>query len=69
MLYGSALVIGTIIGTQGYLEHILSYIFLIGGTLLMINSIFISYVINKFPEEFEREMERRDRDEQSSKNL
>ena len=68
MLYGSALVIGNIIGTQGYLNHILSYIFLGVGTMLMINSVFVSYVVNKFPEEFEKEMNKH-RDEQSSQNL
>ena len=59
LLYGSALVIGTIIGTQGIINHTIAYIFLISGGMLMANSVFITFVINMHPEEFKEELKRR----------
>ena len=67
MLYGSALVIGTVIGTKGYLNHIMAYVFLTAGIILMISSIFTSFVITMYPDEFEREL--KNRDEQNESNF
>tara|TARA_B100000131_G_C17866053_1_gene512186 strand:- start:14 stop:250 length:237 start_codon:yes stop_codon:yes gene_type:complete len=59
-LYGSAIAIGTIIGSEGNISNLIVQIFLFIATLLMSTSVFTSIVVNKYPEEFEREMKERD---------
>ena len=51
-LYGSALTIGTLIGTNLNLDNGLTIFMLVMGTLLMIKSCVITWVVNKYPEEF-----------------
>jgi len=51
-LYGSALTIGTLIGTNLNLYNGLTIFMLVMGTLLMIKSCVITWVVNKYPEEF-----------------
>tara|TARA_B100001250_G_C19808426_1_gene794572 strand:+ start:1949 stop:2209 length:261 start_codon:yes stop_codon:yes gene_type:complete len=59
-LYGSALAIGTIIGTKGNIEGYIPFICLCIGTMLMAVSIAVSITINRYPDEFERELKDRD---------
>ena len=59
MLYGSALCIGTIIGTNGIINTWMPSLCLIIGTLLMSVSVFVTVTVNMYPEEFEREMKER----------
>jgi hypothetical protein len=51
-MYGSALVIGTLLGTGVNLETTLSKALIVLGSLLMIKSAIISWVVNKYPGEF-----------------
>lgn len=52
-LYGSALTLGTLIGTSLNLDSTLSIVFTVLGVLLMFKSFLITWVVNKYPEEFE----------------
>ena len=54
-LYGSALTIGTIIGCNGNYSNYIVQIALVLGTLLMSTSVFVTLVVNKYPEEFKRD--------------
>tara|TARA_B100000131_G_C18104239_1_gene607150 strand:+ start:1541 stop:1801 length:261 start_codon:yes stop_codon:yes gene_type:complete len=58
-LYGSALTIGTIIGTDGNISGYIPFICLCVGCMLMSVSVFVTVTINMYPEEFERELESR----------
>ena len=54
--YGSALGIGTAIGGHNQLHNPLVQICLVISVLLMATSIGVTYVVNKYPEEFKREL-------------
>ena len=60
MLYGSALCIGTVIGTNGIINNIIPYLFLAIGTILMSISVFVTITVNLYPDEFEKELKERD---------
>lgn len=62
MLYGSALCIGTVIGSSNLFSTI-SLICLIIGTILMAVSVFVTVSINLYPEEFKQELKERGLDE------
>ena len=51
-LYGSAITLGTLIGTGVNLDNSLAVIMTGIGTLLMLKSLVITWVVNKYPEEF-----------------
>ena len=51
-LYGSALTVGTLVGSGLNLHNGLSIFLLVAGSLLMIKSLVITWVVNKYPEEF-----------------
>ena len=51
-LYGSALIIGTLIGTGVNFDTTLSKALMVLGGLLAIKSFVISWVVNKYPKEF-----------------
>jgi len=51
-LYGSALIVGTLIGTDINLETTLSKALIVLGSLLAVKSIVISWVVNKYPGNF-----------------
>ena len=59
-LYGSALGIGTIIGAWNSLTEPIVQLLLIISTVLMSVSVFTTIVVNKYPEEFEKEMKKID---------
>jgi hypothetical protein len=51
-LYGSALIIGTLIGTNLNLDTTLSKALIVLGSLLSVKSVVISWVVNKYPKNF-----------------
>ena len=58
-LYGSALTIGTVIGSNGNYSNYIIQIALVLGTLLMATSVFVTLIVNRYPEDFKREVEDR----------
>lgn len=51
-LYGSALIVGTLIGTGVNFDTTLSKALMVLGGLLVIKSFVISWVVNRYPKEF-----------------
>lgn len=60
--YGSALCVGTCIGGFHQLYNPIVQICLIVSLLLMATSIGVTYIVNKYPEEFQNEMRKRTND-------
>ena len=54
--YGSALGIGTSIGGYNNLQSPIIQICLIVSILLMSTSFFVTYMVNKYPKEFHKEL-------------
>jgi len=56
-LYGSALLIGTLIGTKFTLGPWLTIALYIASGLFILSSLLVTWTVNKYPEEFEEEMD------------
>jgi len=56
-LYGSALLIGTLIGTKFTLGPWLTIVLYIASGLFILSSLLVTWTVNKYPEEFEEEMD------------
>ncbi len=56
-LYGSALLIGTLISIMLTMFSWISLTFLCISILLMFSSLIVTYTINRYPEEFREELQ------------
>ena len=57
-IYGSALLIGTLIGTKFTLGSWPTIGLYIASGLFIFSSLLVTWTVNKYPEEFEEEMDR-----------
>jgi len=63
-IYGSALVLGTFIGTKDLANNFLSTSMYVAGALLIVSSLIITITVNKFPEDFRKELKELNDDEE-----